>query len=213
MLSELTATVDSQARLIIELQQQLAAANQVIQSNEFLHRAEAAEAELAAVKSTLGKAQKVNISQAQQITSMQLDITELRQYKQSTQRGLANINKLKVNLKSIEKQKVVLDARVAQLVRECADIDAEHAAATAVLQSQHAAQLGALTEQHEQTLQQYDCKLCFERLIDTVITPCGHMLCETCRLGLRTAGQCYVCRDSNNSDAYRVTTFRRFIDG
>eukprot|EP00953_Heterococcus_sp_UTEX-ZZ885_P000689 888-Heterococcus_DN1.PRE.3 len=197
--SELSATIGTQSQLIIDLQQQLAVANQVIQSIEFLHRAEAAEAELAVVKSTLDRVQQTNKSQFQQINTMQQELTELRHYKQSTQRDLANINKLKVNLKSIEKQKISLDARVAQLVRECANKDADHAAAIAVLQAQQTAELEALTEQ-------YECPICLQHPVDTVITPCGHLICHGCCANLPQPVECPCGRNSSNISTRRFIT-------
>ena len=39
----------------------------------------------------------------------------------------------------------------------------------------------------------YDCTICYERHFDTVLVPCGHVICQQCS---NTATHCYFCRMS-----------------
>lgn len=40
-------------------------------------------------------------------------------------------------------------------------------------------------------------QICYQRDVDKILAPCGHMLCETCRSNLEAQGrsQCPFCRD------------------
>jgi Zinc finger, C3HC4 type (RING finger) len=200
-ISQLTTTVSTQSTQLAAVQQQLAEANHTIQTNPFQRRAVAAQVELATAKTALADANKDCQTQSQQNRALQQDlakahntIRELQLYKQHTQKDIDNVNKVKVNMKSIEKQKKALEAEVAQLRIANGNKDAQHAAATALLQSQHAEQL-----------QQYECTVCMENHIDTVFTPCGHMLCQSCCGQLRPPRQCHICRNGSTTGMRQLT--------
>lgn len=43
--------------------------------------------------------------------------------------------------------------------------------------------------------QQFTCSVCMERLVDTFLDPCGHLMCEQCLVRTQRA-QCPMCRSN-----------------
>ena len=44
-------------------------------------------------------------------------------------------------------------------------------------------------DQHQESktvlIEKYSCKICFDRLIDTCLVPCGHALCDECLIEIK----------------------------
>ena len=60
-------------------------------------------------------------------------------------------------------------------------------------QYQYAIFNDSIQKKETQLKHKYDCTICYERHFDTVLVPCGHVICQQCS---NTATHCYFCRMS-----------------
>ncbi len=41
-----------------------------------------------------------------------------------------------------------------------------------------------------------ECKICFDNIVDIIVTPCGHCYCQKCSLNMN---KCYICQQEINN--------------
>jgi len=55
-------------------------------------------------------------------------------------------------------------------------------------------QVSQLASELDKIKGSFNCQICYQRDVDNILAPCGHMICSQCKGGLEARRQCPFCR-------------------